>query len=664
MSAKICFFALFFTASFVHAQMPDSTAISYTVDTIASPTCYQSADGAILLKDIVIPGTIDRYEWSDSSTSKDLIYVNGGHYQLTVFNTDGAAFKTEEFFIPEPGLLEIAPFISPPTQTDLNDGFIDLSINGGTAPFQMTMVFNQDTLEVVTDSMLTLEQVDTGSYFFSVVDAYGCIDSTRFNVNARPCQLLVTALVDPSECESQTSGRIELIIEDAVEPYQVDWRDQNNQIVRNNLSAGTYHFTIRDRRRCSVSDSLVIINEDQVPPAALVRPRLIRHLDANGKATISPSDVLINARDNCHNDLSYEFDFDTFTCEDLGVNNINFYISDGVGNTTTKSIQVEVKDTHSIQLIYQDTVYTALCNGVAQYTPPMVRGNCANSTSGGIIKTTTREITTSGTYVDRYYYVIKPGDTLRAEVTVIVANSRVRSFLIIEEPQCSTGEDGSIAVALRNSATPVTYEWGDGSDQDYIYGIVNQKEYKVTVTEGKGCVFELSAYIEGPAPLEVEVNKVVENDGFIDIIPNITGGNSPLQYQWYREGKVISDNKNLLNVTDGKQYQLKVTDARGCVNQSLIVDRTMTSAYTQDFENKIHLFPNPVSSNSLYIRFTDDSQSYDRIRVINGQQQIIKEIDQLQDEIILSLESYPPGMYFIQFFRKEGIAFSKKFIRF
>ncbi len=664
MSGKICLFVIFFTATFVHSQTPDSALISYSIDTIAPPLCYQSGDGAILLDDVTVPGTIDRYEWSNGSTSEDLIYVSGGVYQLTVYNTDGTAFKTEEFLLPEPDTLEITPFISSPTATNLDDGFIDLTISGGTAPFQLTMVFNQDTSTVTTDSTYTLSRVDTGTYFFYVLDAHGCEDSSKFDVSARLCEILITALIEPAECETSSTGRIELLIEDAVEPYHIDWATQpDNKEILNNLSAGKYYFTIRDRRKCTVTDSIEIKNEDRIPPKAVVRDKLLVYLNDQGEAHILPSDILIGARDECHNDLKFELEKSTFTCDDLGTNEIDFFISDGVGNTTTKPINIEVRDTQSVELIYQDTVYTALCNGVAQYARPRVKGSCAFSSTSGIVQTTSREITASGTYVDRYYYVRKPGDTLKAEVTVIVADSRVRSFLIVEEPQCSNGDDGSIAVALRNSKNPVTYQWSDGSDQDFIYGIVNQQEYRVTVTEDQGCVFELSAFIEGPGPLQVELQEIIEKQGIVDIIPDISGGNNPLRFEWYSEGKVISASENLLNVKDGKQYQLKVTDAKGCINQSLIVDRTMTPSHTQNLDYKIDIFPNPASANSLFIRFREDSKAYSKIRVINSQQQVLKEISRFQADVNVPLESFPPGMYFIQFFRKEGAMFSKKFIR-
>ena len=662
---KVAFFVLIFSACVTqtYAQTPDSSGIQYVVDTIAAPNCYQSGDGAILLEDVSIPGTIERYEWSDGSDLEDLIFVNGGTYQLTIYNTDGESFTTEEFFVPEPDSLFIGSFISPPTVDSSDNGFIDLTMNGGTAPYELTMIFNQDTSVVVTDSFYRVHQVDTGSYRFSVMDARGCTDTTRYEITARSCGLLVTALIVPAECSTVPSGRIELLIENAVEPYTIDWATRpNDRAIQTNLEAGLYKFKITDRRNCIVEDSIEIVNEDRVPPRALVRDELLLYLDGNGRAEIEPSDVLIGARDDCHNNLTYQFDQNTFTCDDVGTSQINFSVIDGVGNSAAYPIQIEIRDSAAVELIYQDTVYTALCNGIAKYTQPQVRGSCAMPSSGGVVKTTTREITSPGIYEDRYYYVQNSGDTIRANVIVIVSDSRVRSFLIVTEPQCNKGDDGSIAVALRNSATPVTYEWNNGSTDDFLFGIYNQTEYSVRVTEGNGCVFELSAFIEGPDSLSVELQQLVENESTIDIIPSVRGGNLPLQYTWYKDGKEVSDSKNLLNVADGGQYRLQVIDAEGCLAPPLIVDRVMTST-AADPNLQVTVFPNPVSKDILQIRFDRNYTSFDAIRIINSNSQVVNFLEDLNDEIQIPVHTYPPGIYIIQFVRKDGLVFHKKFIR-
>src|SRR5690606_8804327 len=216
------------------------------------------------------------------------------------------------------------------------------------------MIYNQDTITVTTDSIFALNDVDTGFYSFSVIDFHGCVDSASFYISSpKPCEILATALVEPAECEKSPSGRIELLIENAIEPVTIDWSSGNkNQQILYNLDAGTYKFTISDRRKCSIIDSIKIIYEDRIPPEAIVKENILLYLDKHGKASLTSTQVLIGARDKCHNDLSFELQKSKFTCDDVGTNMINFYITDGVGNTATKPVKVEIRDTQAIKILY------------------------------------------------------------------------------------------------------------------------------------------------------------------------------------------------------------------------------------------------------------------------------------------------------------------------
>src|SRR5699024_5402309 len=185
-----------------------------------------------------------------------------------------------------------------------------------------------------------------------------------------------------------------------------------------------------------------------------------------------------------------------------------------------------------------------------------------------------REIDAPGTYIDHYYYVVNPGDTLKAEVTVIVKDQDVRAFLIVQPPDCNRGDDGSVSVALRDEQEPVEYLWNDGSKDHFIFGIQHQNLYSVTVKEGSGCWFELSARTEGPDSMRIEVADIKEHDGTVDIITDITGGNPPLSYEWRSNGKVISFSKNLIDVPEGALYTLEVFDSKNCRSHILRVDRS------------------------------------------------------------------------------------------
>lgn len=655
-----------FSSTFSPAQNGEDDQITYTIDTIIQPPCYGFNNGSIFLKDISIPGTIQRYRWSNGSTNKDLRTIGAGDYQLTVYDENGKAYKTEVFKIRQPTPIKFETFLSNPTDSHLSDGFIQLTMHGGTAPYTLTLVSKHDTLTIKTEKEYLWTDIDTGYFRFYVIDDHGCMDSTALRVSSLPCELLVSSITTPSECSVSPSGQIEIFIDNAHEPVRINWsnglRDRTRLF---NLKPGIYAMSVVDRRGCVVEDSIEIIEKDLVPPEVKARDNIVVYLDSDKQATLTPEDVMIYAIDLCNNDLEYVLDKTDFSCDDIGNTEVMLNVSDGVGNITATPVMVEVRDTHSVRLIYQDTVYTALCNGEAQYETPRLQGICSASSGAGIVKLTNRRITQPGKYVDRYYYVKSPGDTLRAEITVIVENKNVQAFIIAQEPECSTGEDGILNVALRQYRDPVEYEWFDGSKEEYFIGIVNGKEYNVTVREGSGCVFRLSEKLDGPDSIKISVADIIERGDGVSIITQITGGYPPMTYTWKADGKVISESQNLANVPDGKLYTLEVTDSHNCKSHLLTVDRTRSAAEESKLSSEVLIYPNPGSSSfqSLTIRLGDAYHQFRQIRLINSRQELIRTVHQLSNEISLDISQLPPGVYFFQFLTSDGSMFTRKYLK-
>src|SRR5690625_3523615 len=93
----------------------------------------------IIIKDISIPGTIARYEWSDGSTNRNLDNVPAGNYQLTVIAQNGRQYKSGNITIEEPDPIHIGLDLFPPTSEDSTNGFFDIKITGGTSPYSLAM---------------------------------------------------------------------------------------------------------------------------------------------------------------------------------------------------------------------------------------------------------------------------------------------------------------------------------------------------------------------------------------------------------------------------------------------------------------------------------------------------------------------------------------------
>lgn len=660
----LIFIILFFTIS-LGAQSAGDEDLSLSIDTIISPACHGNSNGRIVIKDIAIPGIVSSYEWSNGSTNRNLDNVPAGDYVLTVIAQNGKEYTSGKITIREPDPIHIGLDLFPPTAADSTNGFVDVKITGGTPPYSLAMVSELDTVNLKTDSESSLPDISTGVYWFYVMDANNCIDSTRLDVTPQSCELLATYVVTPAECENNPTGSIELFIENEIPPLSIEWSNGvKNKTKIDKLDQGEYQVKISDRRGCELNGHFKIEYEDLVPPQVFVVENVNLYLDAEGQATLEQREFLVRAEDKCHNDLTYELEKTNFTCEDLGLNEVNFHVTDGAGNVNTKTIMVNVRDTHAVELIYEDTVYTALCNGIAQYPPPMIRGLCDQNSTSGIVKQTDRDIEEPGTYKDVYYYINRPGDTMWAEITVVVQDHNVRAFLIVQPPDCNRGDDGSISVALRDEQQPVEYEWNDGSKEDFIFGIRHGQDYSVTIREGNGCWFELSARTDGPDSLRAELADLREHDGTVDIISQVSGGNPPLSYEWRASGEVIGFTKNLIGVPEGPIYTLEVFDAKNCRSNILRVDRSLTAADGNDLIRKVNIFPNPGSSShsEVHVDLGDVHGNFKKIILMNHRQEIVQIQHPRQRQIRFSTSDLPAGIYFIQLISKEGKTFTKKYL--
>src|SRR5690625_1192406 len=92
----LIFIILFFTIGLV-AQSAGDEDLSLSLDTIISPICPGDSTGRIIIKDISIPGTIARYEWSDGSTNRNLDNVPGIDRKSTRLNSSHVAISYAVF---------------------------------------------------------------------------------------------------------------------------------------------------------------------------------------------------------------------------------------------------------------------------------------------------------------------------------------------------------------------------------------------------------------------------------------------------------------------------------------------------------------------------------------------------------------------------------------
>ncbi len=103
-----------------------------------------------------------------------------------------------------------------------------------------------------------------------------------------------------------------------------------NPAIIETAKQGTFTFTFTpDSGQCAVKTTLKIEISDKLAPVAICRNFTV-YLDADGKATITTSQIDNGSNDNCELDTLYLSRYD-FDCSDVGKNPVTLIAVDGVG---------------------------------------------------------------------------------------------------------------------------------------------------------------------------------------------------------------------------------------------------------------------------------------------------------------------------------------------
>ena len=146
--------------------------------------------------------------------------------------------------------------------------------------------------------------------------------------------------------------------------------------------------------------------------------------------------------------------------------------------------------------------------------------------------------------------------------------------------------------------------------------------YRVTITDGNGCISFGSFQVMEPEVLSAEIN-TVEFDEWNDIDLDLTvvGGTTPYNYTW----NTGDDSEDLYDVTVG-YYEATVVDYSGCeVVADQIIEENPILAVDNLESMDINIYPNPTRDYAT-ISWEDDKITMLTILNANGQMVDSKEV--------------------------------------
>jgi hypothetical protein len=211
-------------------------AVTQNAQIVATPSitnvsCNGGNNGSIALNVNGGNGTYT-YNWSGTGTgSNPRTGLTAGSYNVTV--SDGLGCQaTYMFTITQPAALALNTSVtnSPLCNGDIS-GSIDLTVNGGTAPYLYVWSNGTGTQDIAL--------LMAGTYSVTVTDDKGCT-ATRSQMVNQPAAIVVTPAKVDVACFGATTGSINLTVTGGTGAYTFAWSGTGTgSNPRTNLRAGT-----------------------------------------------------------------------------------------------------------------------------------------------------------------------------------------------------------------------------------------------------------------------------------------------------------------------------------------------------------------------------------------------------------------------------------------
>lgn len=233
-------------------------------NTISNVTCFGGHNGSISISNITGGSGTYNLVWQSISASNisnngyTVSNLTAGTYQLTIEDNTNCAIAQVDFTITQAGRILVSLEANPLSVNCHGNSYNSIALNhvsGGTSPFN----YQWSNLSQSTTQNL-IGPLSPGSYTVVITDYNNCTTSSLIDL-AQPLEITFHE-TQQDECGSSANGFIHVSVSNGVRPFGVNsgWTyNINSQLYeRNNISAGSYTFTLRDASGCTASASYAI----------------------------------------------------------------------------------------------------------------------------------------------------------------------------------------------------------------------------------------------------------------------------------------------------------------------------------------------------------------------------------------------------------------------
>jgi hypothetical protein len=499
------------------------------VAVITNVSCFGGSDGAI---DITVTGGTMPYSylWSNGATSEDISGLAIGTYTVVVTDAHQCT-ATGSWTITQPDAIALSAVATPVACAGGNDGAIDLTVTGGTAPFSFLWSNGALTEDI--------SGLSAGLYSVVVTDANGCSATGSWYVT-EPMPLYGSAIATPVSCYGGTNGAIDLTVMGGSMPYTYLWSNGAVTEDLSGLAAGTYTVTVTDSHGCTFTDSWTVEQPADITITGVVTPvNCFGGSDGSIDITVAGGTM----------PYSYLWS-NGATSEDLfGIAAGTYTVVVTDANQCVKSETFVVDQ--PAQILLSAIPVNVSCyggnNGSIDLT--VLGGNAPYSYiwSNG---ETTEDLSNlvAGTYA---VTVTDATDCYATGSWTITEPSALGLAATVTSATCYTYTNGGIDLTVSGGTPAYSYAWSNGATTEDLSNI-GAGWYTVVVTDANNCTATGSWYVNEPpmwtigiiGPQEVCCSTSTTNT-LTTYTATISGTYAPpVTYQWVIEGGTIISGQN------------------------------------------------------------------------------------------------------------------------
>ena len=567
---------------------PDELTAS--IDVINPVLCYGQSNGSMLISEVNGGTSPYTYSWyidsSDGSgfdvdndgvsevlfsNDTDLINAPAGFYTFIITDSNGCEYiiSNSNNELTQPDSLELFTVPTSIICNGDNNGFIDLTVTGGTGVYTYAWSNGADTEDI--------SGLSAGSYSVTVTDENNCSSSTSVDITEPPILNIAETHSDYAgfgvSCNGASDGSIDITVTGGIGVYTYAWSNGADTEDVSGLSAGSYSVTVSDENDCSVSISVDITESDQISISNITSDYNGFNVSCNG-ASDGFIDITVTGGIGVY---TYDWSNGAGTEDVSGLSAGSYSVTVTDENNCSSSISIDIAESEEMTISETHSDYAGFgvsCNGVSDgFIDITVTGGTGVYTYDWSNGADTEDL--SNLSAGSYSVTVSDENDCSVSISVEIVETELPIISFETFPSsCFNTDDGFVEIVVSGGDSPPYSILGE--TQNLLPGL-----YSVIVLDSNDCENLVEFEITSPEPISFTTTSLVDCPPNISelVVTDLTayGGVPPYNYAWFQlDTELVSGpDETILVVTEPGIYTLVVTDDIGCsVSQAISFDNS------------------------------------------------------------------------------------------